>query len=98
MPSRLNVFAPPEHAVLSLEVQAAMVRMVPEERSQFGVLVRHFLDRFFNNEMVSSDDETKARVLLIAAVVGLPGFIAAIFLFPPYHFPGGRPFWSQVSD
>ena len=41
---------------------------------------------------------TKARVLQIAYAIALPGLCVAIYLFPPYHFPGGRPFWSQVAD
>ena len=36
----------PEHAVLSLEVQAAMGPVVQPERSQFELLARHLLDRF----------------------------------------------------
>ena len=34
----------PEHAVLSLEVQAAMGPVVPPDRSQFELLVRHLVD------------------------------------------------------
>ena len=96
--SRLRIFAPPEHAVLSLEVQARMAPTEPEERSQFGVLVRLFLDRFFNNEMVSADHEARTRLIQIACAIGLPGLFLAMYLFPPYHFPGGRPFWYQVRD
>jgi hypothetical protein len=84
--------------VLSLQVQARMGEVPHEEKSQFELLVRHFLDRFFNNEMVSSDGEAKARTIQIAYAITLPGLIFAIYLFPPYHYPGGRPFWSQVSD
>ena len=98
MPSRPHIFAPPKDAVLSLEVQARMGEVEREERSQFELLVRHFLDRFFNNEMVSAGGGTKARVIQVAYAIALPGLIFAIYLFPPYHYPGGRPFWSQVSD
>ncbi len=98
MPSLLRIFAPPEHAVLSLEVQAGMARAEPEKREQFGVLVRLFLDRFFNNEMVSAEVEARARLIQIACAIGLPGLFLAMYLFPSYHFPGGRPFWSQVRD
>ncbi len=94
----LRIFAPPEHAVLSLEVQAGMAVTVPRERGQFRLLVSHFLDRFLNNEMVSTEDEAKTRLIQIACAIGLPGLFVAMALFPPYHFPGGRPFWLQISD
>ena len=85
---------------MSLSVQAEIV--APQRRqSQFGVLVGHLLHRFFNNELLASDDETK-RVLLIGWAVALPGLLVAMFLFPLYHgfppHPLHRPFWSQASD
>ncbi|AXC10894.1 hypothetical protein ACPOL_1548 [Acidisarcina polymorpha] len=94
----MRLFSPPKHPVLSLAVQAALFDGDPQERSQFQVLVRHFLDRFFTNETTSSDGETKARALQIAYAIALPGLCVAIYLFPPYHYPGGRPFWLQISD
>ncbi len=99
MLSLVRVFSAPKDAVLSLEVQARMGEVQHEEKSQFELLVRHFLDRFFNNEMVSSDGEARARTIQIGYAIALPGLVVAMYLFPPYHFPGGgRPFWSQVSD
>jgi hypothetical protein len=63
--------------------------------------MRHILHRFFNNELLASDDETK-RVMQIAAAVALPTLIVSLFLFPAYHaFPPAplhRPFWSQTGD
>jgi hypothetical protein len=96
--SLLRAFSPPEHPVLSLAVQAGIYSDVQPERTQFQVLLRHFLDRFFNNPATASDGQTKARVLQIAYAIALPGVCVALYLFPPYHYPGGRPFWSQVSD
>jgi hypothetical protein len=100
MSERLGLFAPPEHPVLSLSVQAQSVTPV-RERSEFEVLVRHIVNRFFNNELLASDDERK-RVMQIACAVALPILIVSLFLFPAYHAfppaPAHRPFWSQVSD
>jgi hypothetical protein len=100
MSDRLGLFAPPEHPVLSLSVQAQSVAPT-RERSEFEVLVRHILNRFFNNELLASDDEKK-RVMQIACAVALPTLIVSLFLFPAYHAfppaPAHRPFWSQVSD
>jgi hypothetical protein len=94
----LRIFAPPEFPVLSLEVQAHLPVVEAQEQSQFRLLVRHFLERFFNNDMVSADGETKARLLQVVYAIALPGMVVALFLFPLYHAPLERPFWSQVSD
>jgi hypothetical protein len=96
--SGLRIFAPPEFPVLSLEVQAHLPVVEAQEKSQFRLLVRHFLERFFNNDMVSADGETKARLLQVVYAIALPGMVVALFLFPLYHAPLERPFWSQVSD
>ncbi len=96
--SGLRIFTPPDFPVLSLEVQAQMPVVEAQERSQFHLLVHHFLERFFTNEMVSADGETKARLLQVAYTIALPGMVVALFLFPLYHAPLERPFWSQVSD
>ena len=96
--SRLRIFAPPEFPVLSLGVQARMPTADARERSQFHLLVRHFLERFFNNDLVSADGETKARFLQVSYAIALPGMVVALFLFPLYHAPLARSFWSQASD
>jgi hypothetical protein len=94
----LPVFSEPEHPVLSLAVQASIYTDEQPQRTQFQVLLRHFLSRFFENETSDGEYQTKARVLQIAYAIALPGLCVALFLFPPYHFPGGRPFWAQVAD
>jgi hypothetical protein len=72
------------------------------ERPQFKLLVRHLLDRFFNNEMVSVDGETLPLIMTIAWAMALPTLVATIFLFPAYHafhpHPPRPPFWAQVTD
>jgi hypothetical protein len=92
-----RIFAPPKHAVQSLAVQAQMVETV-RRQSHFEILVRHFLNSFFNNEMVSDDGEAKSRLIQIGYAIALPQLIAALFLFVPYHQPHPRPYWSQVGD
>ena len=96
--SGLRILTPPEFPVLSLGVQAQMPVALAQERSQFQLLVRHFLERFFNNDMVSADGDSKARLLQVVYAMALPGMVVALFLFPLYHAPVERPFWSQVSD
>src|SRR5271170_4280556 len=100
MSERLGLFRPPKHPVLSLGAQAEPVAAI-REQTQFEVLVRHLLHRFFHNELLTSDDETK-RVMQISYAVALPGLLVALFLFPAYHgfppYPLHRPFWSQAAD
>jgi hypothetical protein len=100
MSDRLGLFRPPRHPVLSLGAQAEPAA-AQREQSQFEVLVRHLLYRFFHNELLASDDETK-RVMQISYAVALPGMVVALFLFPAYHafppYPLHRPFWSQAAD
>jgi hypothetical protein len=94
----LKMFAEPQYAVHSLEVQARMVPAKRREQDQFELLVRHFLSSLFNNEMVSADGEAKTYLVQIGYALALPGAIVALFLFVPYHAPGGRAYWPQVSD
>lgn len=95
-------------AVLSLNVQAAMGPVREPERSQFVLLIRHFLERFFNHETASPDGDGKTRLVQLAFAAGLPGFVVAIYLWPIYHpvivypphpgaIPGPPPYWVQVN-
>ena len=103
---RLFMMSEPE--ALSLNAQAALGQVQAPQRSQFSLLLRHFLERFFNHETASPDGDEKARLVLIAFTVGLPELIVAMYLWPVYHpFPGwppGRgshvgppPYWLQVN-
>ena len=97
-----------EPEALSLNAQAALGPVVAPRRSQFSLLVRHFLERFFNHETASPDGDAKARLILIAVATGIPGFMVALYLWPVYHpfigWPPGRalnadrpPYWLQVN-
>jgi hypothetical protein len=97
-----------EPAALSLNAQAAMGAVHPPKRSQFSLLVRHFLERFFNHETASPDGDAKSRLVLIAVATGIPGFMVALYLWPVYHpfigWPPGKPlnagpppYWLQVN-
>ncbi len=88
-----------KQAVLSLEILSQSSSDEKNQPTQFQTLVRHFLDRFFNNELMSNDGEAKARLVQMACVVGLPGFIMALYLYGPYHPPrGARSYWAQAGD
>ena len=104
---RLLVSRDAAPAVLSLNVQAAMGPVREPERSQFVLLMRHFLERFFNHESASADGDGKTRLVQLAFAAGLPGLMVAVFLWPVYHpFPnwppgskavGPPPYWVQMN-
>jgi hypothetical protein len=87
---------------LALNAQAALGPPRAPERGQFSLLVRHFLERFFNHETASPDGDARARMVLIACATALPPFIVALYLWPIYHpFIHGTlkpvPYWVQVN-
>jgi hypothetical protein len=92
---------------LSLSEQAELGPLRQPERSQVSLLIRHFLERFFNHETASPDGDAKARLILIAFAAGLPPFMVAVYLWPVYHpfrgWPPGHtavgppPYWVQVN-
>lgn len=103
---RLFMMSEPE--ARSLNSQAALGPVRVPKRSQFALLVRHFLERFFNHETASPDGDARARLILIAVATGIPGFMVALYLWPVYHpfigWPPGRalnaalpPYWLQVN-
>ena len=90
---------PPRDEVLSLEVLARSAPEEAEQPTQFRVLVRHFLDRFFTNELASAEGDAKTRLVQAACAIGIPGFVVALYLYTPYHMPHQvRPYWAQVGD
>ncbi|HEY1809836.1 MAG TPA: hypothetical protein VGG42_14825, partial [Acidobacteriaceae bacterium] len=107
MASALRVRREERDRVLSLEVLAREAETEPrEEPTQFRVLVRHFLERFFTNEMASAEGDAKTRLVQAACALGIPGLMVAMYLYPVYHLPRGhvgrywgpRPYWSQAGD
>lgn len=100
-------FARSEPEVLPLNAQAERGPAQVPERRQFSHLVRHFLTRFFNHETASPDGDAKARLVLIAVAIGLPGVIVAMYLWPVYHPVilslqkhgpvAGPPYWLRVN-
>jgi len=90
---RLFMMSEPE--ALSLNAQAALGAEPVPQRSQFSLLVRHFLERFFNHETASADGDAKSRLILVAIATSIPGFMVALWLFPAYH---PFPHWPQHSS
>jgi hypothetical protein len=104
-----RLFQRADFTVQSLNVQAALGPAHPPKRSQFSLLVRHFLERFFNHETASSTGDGKTRMVQIACAAGLPGLMVAVYLWPVYHpviiypprhdgiLPGPPPYWVQAN-
>jgi hypothetical protein len=84
--------------VLSMMVQANLKRKT-RSLGPFEILVRHFLDRLFSSEALGSSEEAGVRIAQIAYAVALPGMVFALYLFPIYHLPEGKPpFWFQCGN
>lgn len=100
MPSPMRAPGPEREERLSLTVLAPREPMEREEQpTQFRVLVRHFLDRFFTNELASADGDAKTRLVQAACAIGILPFVVALYLYTPYHMPHQvRPYWAQVGD
>lgn len=107
MPTTARAAKVESDEVLSLAVLARAVPAEPQESSQFRVLVRHFLERFFTNELASADGDAKTRLVQAACALGIPGLVVALYLYPMYHLPrarhasrfwGVRPYWAQAGD
>jgi hypothetical protein len=102
-----RIFERADFTVQSLNVQAAMGPVRVPRRTQFSLLTRHFLERFFNHETASPDGDAKTRMVQIAVAAGLPTLMVAVFLWPVYHpfkdWPPGNtrigppPYWVQVN-
>jgi len=50
----------------------------------FGLLVRHFFDRMFDNELVSRESHSNTGLAHILAVLAVPGLFIPLFLYPKY--------------
>jgi hypothetical protein len=98
MRSTLSVKEPSE-TVLSLQVLAHHPQEEPEQATQFGTLLRHFLERFFTNEMASAEGDSKTRLVQVACAMGVPGMVVALYLYPAYHVPHRpRTYWEMAGD
>jgi hypothetical protein len=97
-----RIFTSSEAPVLSFEVQARLGLVETPQRSVFQVLVRHFLGRFLENDVVSLGGDTLSRMVQVLCAVTVPGVVAALYLIPAYYgFPPNplyRPYWPQVAD
>ncbi len=96
--SRRKLTARNEPVVLSLMVQAQLPPD-PPERGPFVLLVRHLFDRLLHSDSLGLGEESASRVLALAYAVALPGLLYALYLYPAYHSPLGKPpFWTQARD
>ncbi len=68
-------------------------------RGSFEVLVRHLFARLLHSTTLDVDDAASAgRTAQLAYAAALPTVLFALYLFPAYHNPLGKPgFWEQAS-
>ena len=64
-------------------------------RDLFGVLIRHFFGRFFDNELVSRHSEMTSSFAKIIAALAAPGLIA-FWLMPKYTYYSFEP--AKVAE
>ena len=107
MPNVVRAPKPSHEEVPALQVLVGRKPVEAEKQpTQFRVLVRHFLERFFTSELASADGDAKTRLVQAMCAMALPGLVVAMYLYPVYHLPRGhvgrywgpRPYWSQVGD
>jgi hypothetical protein len=70
-------------------------------RDLFGVLIRHFFGRFFDNELVSTQGEVHATISKVIGLLAAPGLIC-FWLMPKYtalvYFPPKVAEAASLSD
>jgi hypothetical protein len=101
MLSRQRIFPQADAPILTL-LKRPQTPVAQRTKTQFKLLVRHLLDRFFNNDMISVGGDAVPLIMTIAYAIALPTVVMAIFAYPFYHAfpprPHVPPFWFQVSD
>jgi hypothetical protein len=101
MLSRQRIFPQADAPILTL-LTRPQTSIAKPAKTQFNLLVRHLLDRFFNNDMISVGGDSIPLIMTIAYAIALPTVVMAIFAYPFYHafppHPHVPPFWFQVSD
>lgn len=56
----------------------------PDPPRPFELLVRHFFERLFDNELVSPNSDANLGLAHILAVLAVPGLFIPLFLYPKY--------------
>ncbi len=56
----------------------------PDPPRPFALLVRHFFERLFDNELVSRTSDANLGLAHILAVLAVPGLFIPLFLYPKY--------------
>ena len=71
MLSRRRIFPQADAVVLTL-LTKPRIAVAPRTETQFEILVRHLLDRFFNNDMISVGGDTVPLIMTVAYAIALP--------------------------
>lgn len=85
--------------VESLSVLSLKTPAEAPQSTQSRILVRHFFERFFADELASAEGDSRTRLIQVACVMGIPSLVVTLYLYTPYHMPHAiRPYWAQTSD
>ncbi len=68
---------------------------MPDREGLFGVLLKHFFRRFFDNDTLQVDGDTTTTVVRALAIVAAPSLLVAFFLQNEYP---KRDMWGRVED
>jgi hypothetical protein len=68
---------------------------MPNDRGVFSYLVEHFFRRFFDNDTLQADGDTRTSVVRAFAIVAVPGLMFAFWLQNQYPQRG---LWGAIED
>jgi hypothetical protein len=83
-----------ENPLLFQAVQAQSGNNPTQADRAWKVLVKHFFQRFFDNETISLGEQKQARIIQIICALAQPGIIMALYVMSSID----RAYWSRVGD
>lgn len=78
---------------------AARLRELREDAGQLGLLTRHFFERLFRNDFVDFEDQMKARLIAVLAVLAaVMGWASQMLVFFKYELsPDAGTSWQEKN-
>jgi len=83
-------------AYLEMAYRKNLIQAIKEEKEQFLVLIKHFFNRFFENDDISFESNAKQKLLTVLVLLGILGGGLSHSLLKQYIFSpdGGTP-WIE---
>jgi hypothetical protein len=70
----------------AVRASAKLREIFRDEETHIITLTEHFFHRFFNNEFISHNSESRWSVIYVLALLPLPGIFYIFFLYWPYDY------------